>query len=273
MSKIIKKISIFFIALFTIFSIALRTIQLKHFTSIENGCILKDDALSVFVFFILVLLAIAFCLVLPLCSKKQNNPFEIKKSKTMSALCILSAFTLFYDFVHQCVNVYEYLNKVGELQYNFLIPLCCSAFFALISTFYFMLMGLFFVSDNYDFRQFKFFHLVPAFWMLSKIMISLSFTLTKDLAEEQFLQYIVLIFGIFFFILIIRCFDDDSFNLKNMAFVSLSYAVSSFIIAVPRIISYSLQIETYPVLFSSITYLLTGIFALSFTINILKEKE
>ena len=62
---------------------------------------------------------------------------------------------MFYDFVHQCVNCFNYFAKETAAGLNYFIPLCLGALCALLCALYFVMMGISFKTDTYDFRKFR----------------------------------------------------------------------------------------------------------------------
>lgn len=273
MPKVVKNTTAVLLSLTAVSAIMLRIIQLIKFTDIETGYIYQSATQSMHIFYIICFVMIVLSAIISYKSKCCNNPFEKEKSKTLSLFSFFAGISLFYDFVHQSVNCYEYISKNSQLQMNYLFPLVFVGISALACSFYFFLMGSYFVSDKYDFRQFKYFHLMPTAWILFKLLICIVTYVDERYAEEVFFQYELLIFGVCFYIFIIRCIDDDYFNLRHLAFTGISYALCSLIISIPRIVVWFMNAETSSVTFSSVTYLFTGLFALIFSVNILKPTK
>lgn len=273
MPKVVKNTTAVLLSLTAVSAIMLRIIQLIKFTDIETGYIYQSATQSMHIFYIICFVMIVLSAIISYKSKCCNNPFEKEKSKTLSLFSFFAGISLFYDFVHQSVNCYEYISKNSQLQMNYLFPLVFVGISALACSFYFFLMGSYFVSDKYDFRQFKYFHLMPTAWILFKLLICIVTYVDERYAEEVFFQYELLIFGVCFYIFIIRCIDDDCFNLRHLAFTGISYALCSLIISIPRIVVWLMNAETSSVTFSSVTYLFTGLFALIFSVNILKPTK
>ncbi len=273
MPKVVKRTTAVLLSLTAVSAIMLRIVQLLEFTDVQTGYIYHSARNSMHIFYIICFVMVILSCFISYKSDCCNNPFEKEKSKTLSLFSFFAGISLFYDFVHQSVNCYDYISKNSQLQMNYLIPLIFVGISALACSFYFFIMGSFFVSDKYDFRQFKYFHLMPTAWILFKLLICIVTYVDERYAEEVFFQYELLIFGVFFYIFIIRCFDDDKFNLRHLAFTGISYALCSLIISVPRIVVWFMNAETSSVTFSSVTYLFTGLFALLFSINILKPTK
>lgn len=273
MPKVVKNIISFFLSLTAISAIILRTVQLLKYTDTNTGYILQSATETMFAFYAICIAMILLCIVFSYKSKCCNIPFENKSNKTLSLFSALAGISLFYDFVHQSLNCYDYITTTSQVQKNYIIPLALVGISALVCSFYFFLMSSYFVSNKYDFRQFKYFHLMPTLWMLFKLLVCLVTYIDERYAEEAFFEYIVLIFGISFFIFVIKCMDNEKFNLNNVVFTGITYGLCALIISVPRIVVLLMNEEIVKVAFSSITYLFTGLFALNFSVNILKFQK
>lgn len=272
MPKIVKNFISIFLSLTALSAIVLRVVQLIKYTDVETGHILQSAKTTMLYFYLTCVIMILLNALIAYKSKNCNNPFENKKNKTLSLFSLFAGVSLFYDFVHQALNCYEYIEKTSQIQMNYIIPLALVGISALASSFYFFLISSYFISNKYDFRQLKYFHLMPTMWMLFKLLICIVTYVDERYAEEAFFEYAVLIFGILFFIFVIKCMDNKEFNINHVVFTGLSYGLCSLIISVPRIFADFTKIETSEVSFSSITYLFTGIFALIFSVNALESK-
>lgn len=272
MPKIVKNFISIFLSLTDLSAIVLRVVQLIKYTDVETGHILQSAKTTMLYFYLTCVIMILLSALIAYKSKNCNNPFENKKNKTLSLFSLFAGVSLFYDFVHQVLNCYEYIEKTSQIQMNYIIPLALVGISALASSFYFFLISSYFISNKYDFRQLKYFHLMPTMWMLFKLLICIVTYVDERYAEEAFFEYAVLIFGILFFIFVIKCMDNKEFNINHVVFTGLSYGLCSLIISVPRIFADFTKIETSEVSFSSITYLFTGIFALVFSVNALESK-
>lgn len=272
MPKIVKNFISIFLSLTALSAIVLRVVQLIKYTDVETGHILQSAKTTMLYFYLTCVIMILLSVLIAYKSKNCNNPFENKKNKTLSLFSLFAGVSLFYDFVHQALNCYEYIAKTSQIQMNYIIPLALVGISALASSFYFFLISSYFISNKYDFRQLKYFHLMPTMWMLFKLLICIVTYVDERYAEEAFFEYAVLIFGILFFIFVIKCMDNKEFNINHVVFTGLSYGLCSLIISVPRIFADFTKIETSEVSFSSITYLFTGIFALIFSVNALESK-
>lgn len=219
-----------------------------------------------------VLIIIASALI-SFTSKGYATPFNDEKSKAMSVSCYLAGASLFADFIHQCLNCYGYISENSDLQINYIIPLALLGLSALMSAYYFYIIGCCFRSDTYDFKQLKYFHLMPAAWIFFRLLTCIVIYTDKSSDVETLLQYAVLIFGIIFYLLIVKCIANDSLRLSTLAFAGLIYSAFSVIVSMPRIIVWLLGKSAASVSFTSAAYLFTGIFAFVLSFRILKPKK
>ena len=201
------------------------------------------------------------------------NPFEINKSKCFSVAGVFAAAALFYDFIHQCINCYNYAVGERYFQLNYFIPLCLAGAAALLSSFYFIVFAVSFNTDKYDFRNFKYFHFVPVSWLLFTLVSQLTRYDDGIRSAESIIYFAVIIFGILFFIFSVKCIDGGDTSIKAFCFFGVIYGVMCLILALPRIAALIFGVQVYAVRFSSCAYLFTGIFALVLCASALKKDK
>ncbi|MDE6752954.1 MAG: hypothetical protein K2J59_09315, partial [Eubacterium sp.] len=175
--------------------------------------------------------------------------------------------------VFKCVNCYHYLTEVSEPRLNYFIPICLAALSALLCALYFIMMGISFKTDSYDFKNFKYYHTVPFFRNLFVLFSMLSDYNDGIYAEEKILHSIVLVFGMLFFIRLIGCMDSDYKKLRSLSFSGIFYGALCFILSVPRIIALLFGAELYHADFSAVTYLFMSVFAFALSFKMIKLKE
>lgn len=273
MPKILTKIIFVFFGASVLCAAVLRCVQLFSFTDISTGFIVKGASLTAGAVYILCVLAAALCGIT--FSKKfiPVDPFGKKESKPLFYICILTGASMFYDFVHQCVNCFSYASRTTYFELNYFLPMLLTGIAAILCTFYFIIMGISFVTDKYDFRQLVYFHLALAVWFILGIFTNFAKYDDGFLALENNLRYAVLFMGITFSIVLIRCIDGGAAKLKMLCFTGLAYAALSFILAAPRMIAFIGGAELNKVDFSSVSYLFTGIFAAALTFEALKKDK
>lgn len=252
---------------------ALRCVQLFSQTDIKTGFVLKEASLSAGAVYILCIISAAACGIF--FHKKLNaaDPFGKNKSRALFYICILTGASMFYDFVHQCINCYNYASRTSDLELNRFIPMMIAGITAILCTFYFIIMGISFVTDKHDFRRFVRFHLVLALRFIVELLACLTRYDDGFLAVENNLHCAVLIFGIIFSIALIRNIDGDPAAAGMLCFAGTAYAALSFILAVPRGIAFIGGAELNRTAFSSVSYLFIGIFAVALTAEALKKNK
>lgn len=274
MQKATKHIFNFLLALSVLCATALRTAQLFIYTDAKTGYVIHSAVNTIIAFYLICALIIILSAVISYKEEQTAPALFTVGSKGKAAICHLTAISFFYDFIHQVLNCYKYIDGSSYVQLNIIIPLALVGISALSCTYYFYVLGASFNSDKYDLRQLKLFHLTPAAWIFFKLLICIVNYDDKIYAEETFIQYAVLIFGIIFYILVVKHFEENNSKSKSIVFFGLVYSAFSLIISVSRIIALLFAAPAPSAAFSSITYLFTGIFALSLCRSILNfQKE
>lgn len=272
MPKILNKVFSAFIGAFLLCGTALRCIQLFFMTDASTGFINRNRAGTIVLFF---LSCLAFILFIPVLLKNKDlkNPFDKSKSKLLFFASAAAGIAMFYDFVFKCVTCYKYVQEVSVLRLNYFIPLCLSAISALLCALYFVMMGVSFKTDRYDFTSFKYYHLVPVFWNLFILFSLLTDYNDGIYAEEKTLYYIAVIFGMLFFIKLMGSMNSDYKKLKSLCFFGFAYSALCFVLAVPRAVAFLFGAELYKADFSAVTYLLMFVFAAAFSFKMIRLKE
>ena len=272
MPKILKKVFSAVFGALLLFVTALRCVQLFCLTDISTGFINRNAAGTIALFFAL---CFALMLILGILLKKGafKNPFHKSKSRLLFNISIAAGIAMFYDFVYKCVICCKYIAEASSFRLNYFIPACLGVLSALLCTIYFVMMGVSFKTDHYDFKSFKYYHIVPVLWILFSLFSSLSDYNDGIYAEEKMLYYLVLIFGMLFFAELIRCIHSDYKKLKLLCFWGFAYAMLCFVLSVPRMIGFVFGAALTGVDFSVITYLFMSVFAASFSFSMIKLKE
>ena len=273
MPKILTKIAFGFFGASVLFAAALRCVQLFAFTDASTGFVFKEASGTVNAVCVLCVIAVALCGILFHKKIPVADPFGQKDGRRLLYVCILAGAAMFYDFVHQCVNCFNYASRTTYLELNYLIPVLLTGIAALLCTFYFIIMGISFVTDKYDFRQLMYFHFAPVIWFVLGLLTSLTRYDDSYLAVENNLRYAVLFFGITFSLVLIRCIDGGAAKLKMLCFTGASYFALSFILSVPGIIAIIGGAKLNGGDHSFVSYLFTGIFAAALTSEALKKQN
>lgn len=260
------------IAVPLLFASAIRCVQLLFLTDVSTGFIDKNRAGTIVLFFtscLVLILLIPFLLK----NKAIQNPFYKTKSRLLFVVSVAAGTAMFYDFVFKCVNCYKYAAAVSQPRLNYFIPVCLAAMSALLCALYFIMMGVSFKTDRYDFKSFKYYHLVPLFWNLFVLFSMLTDYDDGIYAEEKILHYIVLVFGMLFFAKLIGCINSDYKKLKSLCFSGFAYGALCLILSAPRIIAFLVDAKLYGSDFSAVTYLFMSAFALTLSFKMIKLKE
>ena len=273
MPKTLTKIVFGFFGASVLFAAALRCVQLFLFTDTSTGFVLQEASASVSAVYILCVFAAALCGIFFHKRLTPVDPFGKKENRRLFYVCLLTGAAMFYDFVHQCVNCFSYASRTTYLELNYLIPIFLTGITALLCTFYFIIMGISFVTDKYDFRHLVYFHLTLAIWFVLGLLTSLTRYDDSYLAVENNLRYAVLFLGITFSLVLIRCIDGGSAKLKMLCFTGASYSALSFILSAPRIIAFIAGAKLSNTDHSFVSYLFTGIFAAVLTAETLKKQK
>ncbi len=116
----------------------------------------------------------------------------------MSYLCTAGFFV---DFVSSAVRIFMSVGDGSYLNAVYFVPLCLGCAAAIISSFYFIMVGLSFDSSAHDFRRLKIVHISPVLWAVSKMFAVLTDAAKPGEDINIILKYIVLIFltGAFYF--------------------------------------------------------------------------
>lgn len=173
---------------------------------------------TIVLFFIACAAVIMFSVLL--CRKNAyRNPFSKQRSRRVFYFCIFAAVAMFYDFVHQCINCYKYISENVNFEWNYFIPVCLVGISAVLCAFYFIIMGVSFVTDKYDFRNLSYFHIMPVCWNLFMLLCTLTRNDDGLYAQESILHYSVLILGMLFHIAVIRCLESNLHKLRAFCFL------------------------------------------------------
>lgn len=270
MPKILKKVFSAVFGAFLLFAAVLRCVQLFLYTDASTGFIDRNKAGTIVLFFASCL---AFILLILFLLKRESfrNPFDQSESRLLFYVSAAAGVAMFYEFIFKCVNCSKYVASVSSVRLNYFIPICLAALFSLLCVLYFIMMGISFKTDNYDFRSFRYYHLVPVLWNLCILFSLLTDYNDGIYAEEKILHYAVLIFGILFFTELIRCVHSENKRLKCFCFSGLIYAALCFVLSVPRMVAFVFGAELFHVDFSAVTYLFMSLFAASLSLSAIKR--
>lgn len=191
------------------------------------------------------------------------------KSVYRSSAALAAAF--FVDFIHQCYNCYDYVQSVSYIEYKYVCLIGISGAFALVSCFYFIVFSLTSKGENYDFRNFTWLHFAPVVWAFSRLFTMMIKIVDVKIEVDAFLEFLFLTMFLFFIFSFISAVDRRNGNVSSVFHFS-SICVSSLaaIIVIPRIIMVILGKSELlnSVNFSGILYIMLGVFALVYQIDL-----
>lgn len=274
MQRARTKLPVIFIVLTVAVSCALRFFQLLRLTDSSTGMVESSSSTSIALYACLTL-CLAFSFWYGILYKKRQTVFNIENSgKSVGFLTLLMAIFFFADFIHQCYNCYSYVESVTYVEYTYVIPLVVSAVFAVISCFYFLVFFLSSRGANYDFRNFTVFHFAPAVWAFARLCVIMSKLVDPLDGIETCMEFAVLILAICFNFCFLSAVDKKNARVTCLfSFSAVSLSSFCTVLTVPRIlmiISGNIKLLAKPD-FSTITYLVLGLFALAVIRDISKK--
>ncbi|MCM1114198.1 MAG: hypothetical protein NC397_01730 [Clostridium sp.] len=264
MQKTRAKIPVYLLVLMVIASCVLRFFQLLKYTD-HYGDIAVKSSIPIFIYGMffgeLILTAIyAFKI------KATGNIFNFNtanKSSYFASSFLCAAF--FIDFLHQCINCFNYISSASYIEYAYIIPLGLSALFSLINCFYFVTFALTAKGSNYDFRNFTLLHFSPIIWGIAKLVIIMVKIVDITINIEICLEFLLLVFMLIFFFSYISLIDKHGNDTgRTFVFSAVMTITMSVIVALPKLISlFIIGKEAFmAVNYSCITYIAIGVFAL-----------
>lgn len=182
----------------------------------------------------------------------------------------------FLDFVTSASKIINSLtaDDKGIILVSF-VPDCLCCVLAFCCCLYFVIVGLSYSGDNYDFRQFKFFHIVVLLWSVAKILTVLTEIINFTYDLNEVLKYFVLIVGACFFYCFVSEVERQDGAKKITVFFARTYAYCAVFYFIDRalmLLSANVSL-THTDNFFAVTVLFLGIFAFFFEKNIMFHKE
>lgn len=269
MPEILKKTFSAFSGAFILCAVILRTVIVLFYTDASTGFVRRSAAGITAAFCFCCVFSVLFCAA-PLYKSAISNPFDKHKNKLIFYTGIFSGAAMFCDFVYQCVNLYRIFINGGFAELNYTIPLCLTAVSSVLCAFYFIIMGVSYKTDKYDFRCLKYYHIIPLCRHLFAVFMSLTRYNDGIYSLENIMYYAVLISGMVYFILFLGCLDGNVKILKPFCIVGFLYGVLCVVLTVPRIAG-ALYADVFADGFSSAVYLFMGILSFSLSAAVLKK--
>ena len=278
MKKTVKTVHTFIVFALTLVLVVLRSVQLCLYTD-SFGLIVKGAESTIAAFYLIA--SLLFAAVVFGYGRKSRSDVQKKrislfdeKSRLLCAVSSLAGISMFCDFIFRIIIGYNYISDIPDARMNYFIPLCISAVFSLLCSFYFIAVGISFNSDKYLIRDFKYLHMIPLLWAVSVLCTCLTENVDVVYAEEELLHYIVLILAIVFYVLFITSSEEIT-GIAPLCMFAAAFGLFAVVLSVPRLIAFFGGTDFKYSDFSSVPYLFTGIFALfvSKTVSGQKKKD
>ena len=269
MQRTRSKLPVLFIVITVISSCTLHFFQL-----FENGGSIGGIKFEVssFITYLLVFLNFIFAGVYSYNKKNTAQAFDFDntgKSVYVSSAALAAAF--FVDFIHQCYNCYDYIQRVSYIEYKYVCLIGISGIFALISCFYFIVFSLTSKGENYDFRNFTWLHFSPVGWAFARLFAMMIKIVDVKIEVDAFLEFLFLTMFLCFIFSFISAVDRKSGNVSRVFHFS-SICVSSLaaVIVIPRMIMAIIGKSELlnSVNFSGILYAMLGMFVFVYQIDL-----
>lgn len=252
-------------------AVIVRSLQFFMHTDLQNGHIRSGGTVLSIV--ITALLIGSLVLSFFLTAGEGVSALSIKKNSTARIFMFLSAMALFYDFVRQCINIYEYLSKNSYVKWNYIIPLALFGLLALGCAFYFFALALLSNNRGYDFSRISIFHYVPLFWAVFGLLTSLS--VLEDLRDVQQAIYktAALIFATLFFAVYAASFSKPALNKRMVTGFGFAYSFVAAVYSFPELFGLAFGVYGLNTVYFAGTFLLTGAFAFSLSRDMIAEEN
>ncbi len=276
MQKTKAKLPVLFILLTVTAVCVLRFFQLVRDTDSVTGMIVSHSNISFVVYgleFLIIILSAVYAV------NRANLTIDLAKESSDRILRVTTVFfaiSMFLDFVHQCYNCYEYIERVSFVEYAYLVPLILSGLFALISCFYFVSFAISINNSNYDFTNFTLIHLMPLFWAFTKLFKIMLDIVDVKISVEICLEFLVLIFVFCFIFAFLLTIDNKKNHIsKFFVFSSVVLPAVAATLVLPRYIVMicGKGILLSKITYTGITYIMFGLFALVLLCDIIKRSS
>ena len=169
--------------------------------------------------------------------KTYSSVFSFGKSSGMGIMSYVLSFGLFLDFISSGISLALMLAGGGFVAGVAVFTKCFTSVLALLSSAYFITVGLTFSDGRYDFRYLKLLHLAPMGWIagrLLEMLIDAGITSADDISAV--LEYIVLALSMCFFYSLAREVENEGGARRSTVMLSFELAYFSILYSYSRII-------------------------------------
>ncbi len=243
----------------------------------NEGKILFSENLPSYIVYVLIFSGFIFAFFYAVFKKNLSCTFDTQKGKASIFLSsVLLALSFFYDFIHQGYNCYSYASSAFYIDYTYVVPMGISGVFALISSFYFFTLAMTEKNENYDFKNFTLLHFAPVAWAFVRLIGIMVQIVDVKINIEVFCEFILLCVTLCFLFSMISAVDKNGENTTRVfVFSSVLLTFMSCIVALPRIALIIMGVSGVfgEVTFSSVTYIMLGLFSFTLLYDINKRSN
>lgn len=256
-------------------AVFLRFRQLLFFTDNSTGFVVPEGEIYSYWIYGLIFCSAALCLVFAFRCRCTAPGTAQKPQRKIAVFAFLNAGAFFADFVLQAFDCFNYIENTAYLERNELVLMVLLGAFALLSSFYYITVGMTLSGSQYDFRSFRFFHFVPVLWAVIRLLDILVEMVNVSMGTETVVEFIFLVFLLMFYFSFITAAVSERNAGRGIVFFALVTFMLSVILELPGIITSFIgrQSELSDAVFSRITDLICGLFAASFAGNLLKRSR
>lgn len=256
-------------------AVFLRFRQLLFFTDNSTGFVVPEGEVYSYWIYGLIFCSAVLCLVFAFRSKCTAQGIAPKSQGKVAAFAFLNAAAFFIDFVLQAYDCFSYVENTVYLERNELAIMILVGAFALLSSFYYITVGMTLRGSQYDFRSFKLFHFVPVLWAVTRLLDILVEMVNVSMGTETVVEFIYLVFLLMFYFSFITAAVSERNAGRGIVFFALVTFMLSLILDLPGIVTSLIgrQSELSDAVFSRITDLICGLFAASFAGNLLRRSR
>ena len=256
-------------------SCVLRFFQLTRYTDSETGFVTGNNGLTPCIYGLLFL-SLVFLGIYSVKNKSSGVAVDFENCGKAQQICsLILSVSFFFDFIRQCYNCCDTLQRYAYVEYAYLIPLALSGVAALFSSFYFISFYLTVSGSGYDFRNLTWFHFAPAVWGFLRLILIMIKIVDVRLDVETVLEFLLLAFLLMLFFCYIFMIDNGGKSSAVLIFSAFGSFASAFLLVVPRLSAmlFGMGDRLSRVDYSAVNYIAVGIFALALAVNSVKNKK
>lgn len=251
----------------------LRCLQLILYTDTETGYITLNGEHTITDFYIFAFVAVALYGIYAFGKKRSDGEEVFAPGRLFLVFSALSCAGMFYDFIHQCLNCYNYSVQTEYPAANRLAMMIACAVFALLSCVYFAVMCESFRSSRFDYGRLWLLRLAPVFWFMCNLLLGLTDYGDVFYDLDTVLKNFTVIAGLMFFFFLAGISENEVTRPRALAFSGFCYGSFSFILAFPRIVVFIAGTGLKAADYSFITFLFSGMFAFALSLKISAQKK